>query len=130
MFAGASNVIPCCANVGASDVTPCCVYVGVSDVTPCCVYVGVSDVTPCCVSVVTSSVTPCCIYVGASGLTPSCVFVGFVFFLNCVAFDTVNVLYLQVFSHIHVFIPDYIYRVLEGFLSLLLSKYFTYCVLI
>jgi hypothetical protein len=45
----------------------------------------------------TSSVTPCCAYVGASGLTPSCVFVGFGVFLNCVAFDTVNVFYLQIF---------------------------------
>jgi hypothetical protein len=46
------------------------------------------------------------------------------FFFNCLTFDTVNIFDL------HVFIPDYIYRVLERFLSLLLSKYFTYCVLI
>ena len=43
-----------------------------------------------------------------------------VFFLNCLTVDAVNAFDL------HVFIPDYIYRVL----SLLLSKYFTYCVLI
>ena len=42
------------------------------------------------------------------------------FFLNCLTVDAVNAFDL------HVFIPDYIYRVL----SLLLSKYFTYCVLI
>jgi hypothetical protein len=72
------------------------------------VFAGASDVTPCCVSVVASSGTPCCIYVGASGLTPSCVFVGFGFFLNCVAFDNVNVFYLQVF-HIYMYLFQIIY---------------------
>ena len=46
------------------------------------------------------------------------------FLLNCVTVDTVNVFDL------HVFISGYIYRDLKGFLSLLLSKYFTDCVII
>ena len=37
--------------------------------------------------------------------------------------------WLTLFSHIHIFIWDYIYRVINGFLSLL-SKYFIDCVLI